>query len=735
VRGAGRLRGDGWRGNDRPGSVRGLIIGAMSQTPSDSREPVTSASAPPATTTLPPTRRRFDFTDLPGVRVGATATPGGEVPEGPVEPLRLRIAAGAAVENALRALLDRQNPDGHWRGELEGDSILESEYLLMQWIVGEEASDPRVPGLVRHLRSLQDPDHGGWSLYPGGPPDVSGTVKAWLCLRLAGDPEDAPHMRAAERAVREHGGAERANSFSKFYLAGLGLISWDAVPAIPPEMLHLPRWCPFHLDHMSAWTRTMVMPLAICTAVRPVRRLDASIRLDPLYLEPGRKHRLEPGPGAPLLRWNNAFLALDRVLKAAQRAGVIPRRRRAIERAAAWIEQRSDPARTEGLGAIFPPMVYAIIAFRALGHGEDHPVIRHNRTELEKFVIENEQTGTIRLEPCLSPVWDTGIALYTVTEAGHSLGRDTADHAVARASAWLRQRQVDFRGDWYRSAPVESGGWAFEYRNDWYPDVDDTAMVAMALHRAGGEENRAAARRGIAWLLALQNDDGGWAAFDRTRDRPILEAVPFADHNAIQDPSCPDITGRILESLAWHGSTLEDEPVQRAVAFIRSRQEPEGCWFGRWGVNYIYGTWQAVCGLRRIGQDMSAEWVVRAGRWLESIQQADGGFGESVATYDDPALKGQGTPTASQTAWAAIALHEIFGPEHPGLARAIAWLCRTQLSRDVEIEGVRDPAGSWFEREFTGTGFPRVFYLRYHLYRHYFPLLAVARWLDGQPDD
>lgn len=657
----------------------------------------------------------------------------------------LLIAARSALDRAVAALLSLQKPDGHWCAELQGDSILNSEYTLMKWILRQE-DDPRLPKILAYLRRLQRED-GAWGQFPGSGVDVSATVKAYVCLLLDGDSPEAPHMQRAAAAIRAHGGAEACNSFSNFYLAALGLIDWDAVPAIPPEMIFLPRWFYFHLDKVSAWTRTMILPLAICTALRPVRELPPHVSIEPLFNEARYRRTLSKKFDAFPFTWNNFFLAVDRVLKVIQKADASPLRRRALKAAEQWILDRADAKHTEGLGAIFPPMVYLQVAFDALGYERSHPVMRQAERDLDDFIIEEEDH--IRIQPCFSPVWDTGIALYALTECGFTSeahvastwasarARETAP-AIARACDWLRSKENRLAGDWSRTVDAEPAGWYFEYRNEWYPDVDDTAMVAMALHRAGGEANRAAARRGVKWILAMLNDDGGWAAFDKTRDRPILEKVPFADHNAMQDPSCPDITGRVLECLAWHGLRADHPAVQRAVKFIRSRQEPEGCWFGRWGVNYIYGTWQTVGGLRHIGVDMTQPWIQRAGAWLKSVQKSDGSFGESANSYEDPSLKGVGPSTASQTAWAAMTLQTIFGADDPDLARAIRWLCATQLSdadapnRSINPDG--DPPGSWVETEFTGTGFPRVFYLRYHLYRLYFPLMALARFVRAHAE-
>ncbi|QOJ18860.1 MAG: squalene--hopene cyclase [Phycisphaeraceae bacterium] len=699
---------------------------------------------------------------------------------GMIDPDRL----DASLQAAIDALFSLQKPDGHWCAELQGDSILASEYLLMKFILGQENAPMRdgrtaaevLPRIANWMRSMQRAD-GTWGQYPGASMDVSATVKAYFALKLLGDDPDAPHMTAAREAVRKAGGAELCNSFTNFYLACLGQISWNAVPSIPPEVIWLPRWFLFHMDKVSAWTRTMILPLALVSALKPTRRLPRRLGIDELFISQRDRHRLtflhrpeieEQG----FFSAATLFRMADKTIKWAERLGLTPLRRMAMRDALAWILERSGAttgAATDGLGAIFPPMVYIQIALNALGYPRHDPIVRHAERELDAFFIEAGEH--IRIQPCFSPVWDTGIALYALCDAG----LDASDPRIEQAAAWLRSNQCEHVGDWVRNLKpqdqarylvgsacprfpreswtpgVEAGwtasahalvtppprprppaGWCFEYHNAWYPDVDDTAMVAMALRRAGGAANHESARRGVEWILDMQNDDGGWAAFDRTVDRPILELIPFADHNAMQDPSCPDITGRVLECLAWHGYTKDHPAVAKAIRYIRSRQEPDGCWFGRWGVNYIYGTWQAVIGPIRTGVHRDEPWVQRAGKWIKSIQQPDGSFGESADTYEMPIARGQGIPTASQTAWASMVLFEIFGPHDPDLSRAIQWLMKTQMTpeqaanRAWNVDG--DRAGSWRELEYTGTGFPRVFYLRYHLYRLYFPLMALARY-------
>lgn len=473
----------------------------------------------------------------------------------------------------------------------------------------------------------------------------------------------------------------------------------------------------------------MILPLAIVSSRRPTRALPAALGIGELFVDHDARHRLKPTNAAPE-EWKRFFLRVDRALKWLHARGGTPWRQQAIARAFEWIEDRAGAG---GVGAIFPPMVYWQIVLHALGFARSHALVQRAERELDALFLEggSASEATIRIQPCFSPVWDTGLALCALADCG----ADGADPSAHLAGSWLAAREQRHAGDWIANCaePVAPSGWCFEYDNAHFPDCDDTALVAMALTRVGGDANRAAAGRGVRWLLAMQNDDGGWAAFDRTRDRRMLEYVPFADHNAMQDPSCPDITGRVLECLAWNGYTTAHSAVARAVDFIRSRQEPDGPFFGRWGVNYIYGTWQAVVGPVRCGVSRDEDWIRRAAAWIKSVQKPDGGFGESADSYIDPALKGRGASTASQTAWAAMVLQEVYGPDDPDLRRAIEWLCRTQLDAAEASDRRRnpdgDPAGGWREGEFTGTGFPRVFYLRYHLYRLYFPTMAIGRFL------
>jgi squalene-hopene/tetraprenyl-beta-curcumene cyclase len=620
-----------------------------------------------------------------------------------------------ALPRATDNLVELQSEDGFWCGELEGDSILQSEYILLKFII-EQEDDKRLPKIAEYLRQQQRESDGAWVQYPGGRPDLSATVKAYFALKLLGDGVDAPHMRKARDLILALGGAERCNTYSKFYLAALGQMHYDSIPAIPPEVVLLPKWFYFHLDKVSAWSRTMIMPLAIVSSYRPIRQLPEPQGIMELYANHDYLHRPFCEFDKQLLSWKNLFLAIDKGLKILEKTHLKPLRGKAIQKIEQWILTRADGRRSDGLGAIFPPMVYIIIALRCLGYSMDDPRVREAIQQLDRLMIEEE--NRIRLQPCFSPIWDTGIATYALCDAG--FGR--AEEAMNRAVNWLVSKECRDFGDWKANVaqPVAPSGWYFEFNNSYYPDVDDTAMVTMALLRSGCPEGKPSAERGIRWILAMQNEDGGWAAFDRTISRPILEYIPFADHNAIQDPSCPDITGRTLECLGHFGMNPSHPAIHKAVQFIEFEQEPEGCWFGRWGVNYIYGTWQVACGLRTVGIDMNLPWIRRAGEWLRSVQKADGSFGESADAYEDPSLKGCGPSTPSQTAWGTMALMAIYGPNHPAVLRGIRYLLDTQLE-----------SGSWDEPWFTGTGFPRVFYLRYHLYRLYFPIMCLGRWKKG----
>lgn len=614
----------------------------------------------------------------------------------------------SAIDRTRQWLLSSQRHDGHWVGELEGDTILESEYILLMAFLGR-AREPVCLKTAKYLDAQQSPG-GGWANYPGGPVDLSASVKAYFALKLVGMSVDHPTMVRARQAILDAGGAQACNSFTRFYLALLGQMSYDETPCVPTWLVRIPHWVRFSLYQMSSWTRTIVVPLSIISSLKPVRAVPEDRGIPELFRAdlPRRPRRRTE----KLVSWTNTFLLIDRALRGIDRLTPSWLRRRDVEAATRWVFEHLE--NSDGLGAIYPPMVYTIIMLEALGYSRDSTLMQWAIQQLDDLIIEED--GAVRLQPCVSPVWDTAIATIALADAGLP-----ASHpALKTAAQWLVDREVKHAGDWQKRRPAPVSGWHFQYANQFYPDIDDSAMVLLALDRTAEgapREHHEAAERGVNWLLSMQNRDGGWAAFDIDIDNEVLTRVPFADHNAMLDPSCADITARVLELLGGLGYRADHPAVAHALEYLWATQEPEGCWYGRWGVNYIYGTWQVLLGLKAIDFPMDHPAVHRAVAWLESVQQADGGWGESCASYDDPSLKGQGEPTASQTAWAVLGLLAADRADTPAVQRGIHFLATTQA-----------PDGTWDEVPFTGTGFPRVFYLKYHLYRIYFPLMALARY-------
>ncbi|WP_447974244.1 squalene--hopene cyclase [Nitrospira sp. Kam-Ns4a] len=637
-----------------------------------------------------------------------------------------------AIDEAMRRsqawLLSRQDQEGFWVAELEADSTLTSEYLMLRRFVG--LVDPeRERKAVRYLKSAQLPD-GGWPIYAGGPAEISASVKAYFALKLAGVSPDEPFMVKARERIRAMGGVVMANVFTKIALALFDQYDWRGIPSMPPEIMLLPKRFYFSIYAISYWSRAVLIPLLIVFAHRPVCRIPKEQGIDELYVTPRdqvKYHEVPPlrKDRVPIWRagftWRNFFITLDGVLKLYDRMPVRSLRERAVAKAAAWMLER---LRGEGgLGAIYPAMANSVIALRCLGYAVDHPQVVKALREIEALevydtvTVDGERVEGLHLQPCFSPVWDTSLLINALVESGLP-----QDHpALLKAAGWLLRKQTTTVGDWKVSAPqAEPGGWYFQFENEFYPDVDDSAVVLMALAKVRMSDpavHRDAVARGVRWVLAMQGSDGGWGAYDRDNNRIIFNLIPFADHRALLDPSTADLTGRCLELLGTLGYDRSHPAVAPALEFLRREQEADGSWYGRWGVNYIYGTWSVLAGLRAIGEDMTAPWVRRAVAWLESKQNPDGGWGESCHSYADPSTAGEGESTPSQTAWALLALLSAGMADSISVVRGINYLLRQQRED-----------GAWEEPRHTGTGFPRVFYLRYHWYCQYFPLWALAMY-------
>ncbi len=616
----------------------------------------------------------------------------------------------SGIQRAQENLLRLQYDEGYWVGELMVDCTLCADYILFMHWAGK-VDRVLQEKCVAHIR-LRQLSEGGWNTYDGGPSEVNASVKAYFALKLAGHQPSFPCMREARATILRLGGIPRMNTYAKLYLALLGQFPWKYLPTIPVELTLLPKWLFFNIYELSSWSRAMLLPLAIINHFKPTRQLPAEFHLHELYPAGLEQTDLSMPCGSRFFSWRSFFLRADRVLKALSRFGCLPLRRVALRKAEAWMTERMGEG-SDGLAAVFPAMLNAIIALKTLGYPDDDPLLQKAVKDFEGLFVDDPED--FRIQPCLSPIWDTAINIIALVESGMK-----ADHpAVSRAAEWLTKKEVRIKSDWAHKNPhPEASGWAFEFNNVHFPDTDDTAMVLMALRLVRVLDERGRDEvfgRAVPWLLSFQCRDGGWGAFDKEVTQRWLEDVPFADHNAILDPTCSDLTGRTLELLGYIGHDRESACVQHALAHLRATQEKDGSWYGRWGVNYIYGTWQVLRGLRAIGEDMRQDWIVRAHEWLASCQNEDGGWGETCATYDDPTLKGKGESTASQTAWALMGLCAAGFQDAPSVQRGVDFLLATQ-NRD----------GSWFESQTTGTGFPRVFYLRYDMYRNNWPLLALA---------
>jgi squalene-hopene/tetraprenyl-beta-curcumene cyclase len=626
------------------------------------------------------------------------------------------LALDSAITAATRALLKCQRSDGHWVFELEADSTIPAEYVLLKHYLDEPLDAALEEKFAVYLRRQQGA-HGGWPLFYDGDFDMSASVKAYFALKMIGDPEDAPHMVRAREAILSRGGAKQSNVFTRILLSLYGVMKWTSVPVMPVEIMLLPRWFPFHLSKISYWGRTVIVPLLVLRALKPVAKNRRGVTIDELFLENPREIGAPEKAPHQNAAWFALFRVIDVLLRTAEPWFPASLRGRAIARAVDFVTERLNGE--DGLGAIYPAMANTVMMFEALGIPNDHPDAAIARAAVDKLVVVNDREAYC--QPCVSPVWDTGLACHALLESGD----DAAAASVRRGLQWLLPKQVlDVKGDWATRRPdVRPGGWAFQYENPHYPDLDDTAVVAMALDRMRKRrptrEYEAAIARAREWIEGLLSRNGGWGAFDADNTYNYLNNIPFADHGALLDPPTEDVTARCISMLAQLGERSETNPMLRAaVDFLRDTQLPDGSWYGRWGMNYIYGTWSALCALNAAGLDPCSDPVRNAADWLVKTQNPDGGWGEDGASYKLGYRGYERAPsTASQTAWALLGLMAAGRTGDQAVARGIAYLARTQ-----------DQDGFWTEPRFTATGFPRVFYLRYHGYRRYFPLWALARY-------
>ncbi|AUT70382.1 squalene--hopene cyclase [Paraburkholderia hospita] len=625
-------------------------------------------------------------------------------------------ALDAAVTRATDAILAAQQDDGHWVYELEADATIPAEYVLLVHYLGETPNVELEQKIARYLRRIQLPG-GGWPLFTDGAMDVSASVKAYFALKMIGDSVDAEHMVRAREAILANGGAEAANVFTRILLALFGVVTWYAVPMMPVEIMLLPKWFPFHLSKVSYWARTVIVPLLVLNAKRPVARNPLGVRIDELFRGAPVTTGLLPRSGHQSKSWFAFFRAVDGVLRVTD--GLFPKRsrERAIKAAVDFVDERLNGE--DGLGAIFPAMANSVMMYDVLGYPADHPKRAIARQSIDKLLVIHEDEAYC--QPCLSPVWDTSLAAHALLETGDT----RAEEAAERGLAWLRPLQIlDVRGDWISRRPdVRPGGWAFQYNNAHYPDVDDTAVVALAMHRSAAltqsDVDANAIARAREWVVGMQSSDGGWGAFEPENTQYYLNNIPFSDHGALLDPPTADVSGRCLSMLAQLGEMpATSEPARRAYDYLLKEQEDDGSWYGRWGMNYIYGTWTALCALNAAGISHDDARIKRAAQWLVSIQNADGGWGEDGTSYKlDYHGYEKAASIPSQAAWALLGLMAVGYVDHPAVARGIEYLKSEQRDH-----------GLWDETRFSATGFPRVFYLRYHGYRKFFPLWALARY-------
>jgi len=625
-------------------------------------------------------------------------------------------ALDAAVGRAKDALLRLQKPDGHWVFELEADATIPAEYILFVHYLGETPNLELERKIGVYLRRIQG-EHGGWPLYHAGALDVSATVKAYFALKMIGDDPDAPHMVRAREALHAHGGAAACNVFTRILLALFGIVSWRAVPEMPIEIMLLPKWFPIHLNKISYWARTVIVPLLVLRRLKPRAKNPRGIGVDELFLEPPASIRKLARGAHQKEPWASGFFALDAVLRMVEPHFPKGSRRRAMDKAVAFVGERING--DDGLGGIFPAIVNSVMMYEALGYPPEHEHRALARAAVDKLLVVSEDEAYC--QPCFSPVWDTALAAHALLEAADP----AAEAAAVRGLEWLKPLQeLEVVGDWAEQRPdVRPGGWAFQYANAHYPDLDDTAVVVMAMDRARHRAEVAGGydmpiERGTEWVVGLQSRNGGWAAFDADNTYHYLNNIPFADHGALLDPPTVDVAARCVSMLAQLGENSDSPRMKAALAYLAREQLADGSWFGRWGVNYVYGTWSALCALNVAGLGADNPMVRRAADWLIAIQNADGGWGENCDSYKLDYHGHEAAPScASQTAWALLGLMAAGETDHPAVVRGVAWLQAHQAAD-----------GAWPEESYTGGGFPRVFYLRYHGYAKFFPLWALARY-------
>jgi squalene-hopene/tetraprenyl-beta-curcumene cyclase len=629
---------------------------------------------------------------------------------------KFTVAIDASISMATHALRDLRQGDGHWVFELEADCTIPAEYVLLRHYLGEPVDRALEAKIAVYLRRVQGA-HGGWPLVHDGEFDMSASVKAYFALKMMGDGADAPHMVRAREAIRSRGGAVHSNVFTRFMLAMFGVLPWNSVPVLPVEIMLLPMWSPFHINKISYWARTTIVPLMVLAALKPRAQNKSRVGIDELFLQDPATIGMTARAPHQSCGWFMLFRSLDVVLRNIEPLFPKRLRARAIAAAVAFIEERLNGE--DGLGAIYPPMANTVMMYEVLGYGPDHPPRAVTRRGLDRLLVIG--AGEAYCQPCMSPIWDTALTCHAMIEAG-----DEQAFGSAKAGLdWLLPKQVlDVKGDWAVKRPdLRPGGWAFQYNNAYYPDLDDTAVVVMAMDRArrqtGSHGYDAAIDRAREWILGMQSRDGGWAAFDVNNLEYYLNSIPFSDHGALLDPPTEDVTARCVSMLAQLGETVDNsKAVADGVAYLRRTQLKEGAWYGRWGMNYIYGTWSVLCALNAAGVDHQDPSLRRAVNWLVSIQNPDGGWGEDAISYRLDYGGFEAAPTTpSQTAWALLGLMAAGEVGHPAVARGVEYLKSTQTEK-----------GLWDEQRYTATGFPRVFYLRYHGYSKFFPLWALARY-------